>query len=175
MEERKVNVYKLTNAIKWDLPVHEHVINYDQTKVVDANLQYLHFGYIRPQWIQALKWMRYEVWSKGHSNCYREYFDEGHDKVVDYYSDTRTPDQCVDDRRNVCIQYTGSFPNPFIKNVLMPWQDSKLRWNEFLESVSDFSFWDKWQEKRQELGSWKNTIKWACEEAGFPEKDKKEE
>lgn len=169
--QNKIHIYKITPELRWELPVHEHVVGYDKDNIINTNMPYFHYGYIRPQWVQAIKWLRYDVWHHGHANGYREYFDEGWDKVVDYYTDGRTPDQCLEDRRtSVCKEYDGGHPEAFVKYILEPWQESGKPWEEWVnEAVSD-DLWDRWKQKREELGSWKSTIAWACEEAGFPEK-----
>jgi hypothetical protein len=168
-QQHKVNVYKITPNMKWDLPVHEHLVGYDKSKVVFSNMPYHHFGYIRPQWVQALKWLKYDVWHKGNANQYREYFDENWDKVVDYYTDSRTPDQCLEDRRPYCQKFISDYPEPFERRIIEPWVGSGKTWNEWLREIGDWSFWDEWNSKRAELGSWKATIGWACEEYGLQE------
>ena len=170
-QQNKTNFYKLVPGIKWELPVHEHLVGYDKTKVAALNASYHHYGYIRPQWVQALKWIKYDVWQKGNANHYREYFDGGHDKVVDYYSDGRTPDECLEDRRPYCSKYIGAHTDGFEKNIIEPWIDSGKTWNEWLKTINDCTIWDEWQEKRKELGSWKDTIGWACERYGLKENE----
>jgi len=172
MQQEKTNFYKLHSGIRWELPVHEHLVGYDKKNVKASNAHYLHFGYIRPQWIQALKWLRYMVWEKGNANHYREYYDDGWKKVVAYYSDTRNPNQCLEDRRDYCQKYTGKYPPAFLINLMDPWASSRLTWDGWLEKVmsKEWEFWRQWQVKRTELGSWKDTIGWACEQMGLQEK-----
>jgi len=170
-QQNKTNFYKLVPGIKWELPVHEHLVGYDKTKVAHLNASYHHYGYIRPQWVQALKWIKYDVWQKGNANHYREYYDGGWEKVVDYYSDERTPDQCLEDRRSYCSKYIGNHTDGFEKNIIEPWIDSGKTWNEWLKTINDCTMWDEWEEKRKELGSWKDTISWACERYGLKENE----
>lgn len=168
--ENKINLYKIVPGLRWELPVHEHLVGYDKERVGWANVEYHHYGYIRPQWVQALKWLRYDVWHKGHANHYREYFDEGWDKIMDYYSDERTPNQCLIDRKPYCQKYIGKYTEGFKRNVLYPWDKSGLLWEEWLKNeVGGWEFWEQWEEKRKELGSWKATIGWACKEYGLEE------
>lgn len=165
----KHNIFKITKDIRWELPVHEHVVGYG-SNVVHTNLFYHHYGYIRPQWVQALKWIRYDLWHHGHANGYREYYDDHWKKVVDYYSDTRTPDQCLEDRWSYCTAFDGQHTQPFMDLIHTPWKVSGLSWNEWLASTNDFSVWQRWQEMREIKGSWKETIGWACNTIGLTEK-----
>lgn len=170
LQQNKINVYKLVPGLRWNKAVHEHLLGYDEKNVIAANAHYLHFGYIRPQWMQALKWLRYDVWEKGHANGYREYFDEGWNKVVDYYHDDRTPNQCLEDRREYCQPYEGSYPPAFRKYILDPWDSSRLQWDDWLDSIMDWQTWVEWQVEREAKGSWKETIGWACRHIGLREK-----
>lgn len=166
----KINVHRIKPELKWTGEVHETLV-YDKSEVIVTDLHYLHFGYIRPQWQTAIKWLRYDVWQHGHANAYRQFNDDGVTK--DYYTDDKTPDQCLDDRLTVAKTYDPDkygFPRPFVDFVLMPWVDSRLSWNDWVNEMVGTEIWERWQDKREELGSWKATIGWICEESGFKEK-----
>ena len=181
----KVNVYKIVPGLKWEFKVHEHLVGYNKEDIYETGLYYLHFGYVRPQWQQAIKWLKYDVWDRGHANGYREYRDDENSPTKDYYRDDRTPDQCLDDRIPHCKEFDfnkWTFSIPFADNVLDKWAKSGLEWKEWVNRevgpsssidgvvVPGSDFWREWQNKRVELGSWKSTIGWCCEELGFKEK-----
>lgn len=175
LTQHKDNIFNLNyrDSLKWEGYVHEKLLGIPfEAPKIHTNLDYLHFGYIRPQWQQAIKWIKYEILVHGHANLYREYFDESHNKIVDYYSDERTPDQCLDDRKSFCQLYEGEYPESFKELILNRWINSGKDWEGFLEEIVDNSVWKEWQEDRILKGSWKDTIGWICKRIGMPERIK---
>lgn len=172
----KDNIFAFHKDIKWFDPVHEHVTNIKEGIPLCSGLEYLHLGYCRAQWRTFIKWMHYDVIQYGHVNGYKSENVDG--QTLDYLRDgildqnkveySRNPNTCLRDRQPFC----KPFPDTICRNYTHEYFDKLLNgcktnedWQQYLAVLDNDDFWQKWQEKCKELGSWKNTLDWALEES----------
>jgi len=187
----KDNIFGFHKGLKWQGKTHEKLHNKKQGSIVGnsaTRVEYLHYGYIRHQWRTCLKWLHYDYIQHGHVNGYKLENLEENSKTVqkDWFRDWRDPNHVVHDRRRCC----SLFPNGKEEITVKLLQDGKLKplhyycktdlpdaalelmngckneqqWIAYIDSLDGNDFWEQWQDKKNEVGSWRETLDWVVDE-----------
>ena len=177
----KDNFFRFTPKVRWHGGVHEHVHpdSLPEGHCFQSEVEYLHYGYVRQQWRTCLKWLHYDWIQHGHLNGYkRENIQNPDGSVVqkDWFRDWRHPNNILWDRNTVCKPY----PNDKTKNFVCQGAtdlvnpqfmfDSSFNelnidnWSEYTEELDKSEFWQKWQDKYEEVGTWTDTLDWVAQE-----------
>jgi glycosyltransferase involved in cell wall biosynthesis len=154
----KDNIFRYHKYLHWGKGVHEKIQNVLPGQC-QSDTHYLHFGYCKQQWRTCLKWYHYDMIEFGHVGRYKDEMVDG--KVIDYHRDWRNPNNILFDRLKECKDYTGPRPE-----VAMPIFEHQDKWEEFISSIDDQSFWTEWQKKFKKAKSWRNTLDWVVTEMG---------
>lgn len=156
----KDNIFGFNGQQSWSKGVHEKVVGIQPGAKVQTNIEYLHFGYLRPQWQTCLKWLHYDMIEHGHVDGYKNERledDNGNVYTKPWFRDWRTPNTVLDDRREES-EKNGPWPEDKIPDAAKPICEQTGRWDEFLQEIEDHSFWDKWKSNAEALGSWQATL-----------------
>jgi glycosyltransferase involved in cell wall biosynthesis len=151
----KDNIFRYHKALKWGKGVHEKLQNVLPT-AAQSDAYYLHFGYCKQQWRTFIRWTHYAMIEFGNLGCYKGENVDG--KILPYFREWRTPNTIVDDRKKISRIYDG--PTPFVAKPIF---DQSNRWEQFIQEIDDQSFWIEWQRRKEEVGSWKDTLDWFTE------------
>jgi hypothetical protein len=176
----KDNIFRFHKGLKWvkEKKVHEKMSNLLEGYAHDTgDVRYLHFGYVRKQWEQAVKWLHYAMLEFGHLGCYKneniDVDEDGNDiniskkpKVTqiqkDYFRDWRTPDHCLDDRKSICAPFPNYLVNQDLpQGYLNLIGDCKTEedWINYINQLDpNNEIWDKWQELKEKYGNWSMTL-----------------
>lgn len=156
----KNNVFAYHPGLHWTKGVHEQVDNLLPGRVIQTDVEYLHFGYLRPQWQTCLKWLHYDMIEHGHVNRYKdEPLEDQHKQVytLPYFREWRTPNTIVDDRLDECKKNIP-WPKHKVPSAAMPIYTQADRWQDFLLEIEDQTFWHAWQAMAETAGSWRDTL-----------------
>ena len=154
----KENIFRFHRFLKWGKGVHEKMQN-TLPGIHQSDSHYLHFGYCKSQWRTFIKWLHYDMIEFGHVGRYKDEIVDG--KMVDHLRDWRFPNNILFDRLKECKDYTGPRPE-----VAMPVFEHQDKWEEFISSIDDQSFWIEWQKKFKKAKSWRNTLDLVVTEMG---------
>lgn len=158
-QEVKRNVYRYHSNTKWNLSVHEHVIDTYAGSNISTTLAYLHFGYCRTQIETMSKWLRYSILEHGNCDTYRREVVDG--KTIPYFRDWRNPNSIVDDRplKKFELHYPDSLMPMFNEYMGM-----KCSWEDYLFKI-DPEIGNEWLAWKDKVASGKVTWNdWIDEE-----------
>ncbi len=156
----KDNIFGFNGQQLWSKGVHEKVVGIQPGSKVQTNIEYLHFGYLRPQWQTCLKWLHYDMIEHGHVDGYKdERLEDANGNVYTkpWFRDWRTPNTILDDRRPESEE-NGPWPDDKIPDAARPIFEHTGRWDEFLLETEDHTFWKNWESNAKAQGSWKDTL-----------------
>jgi len=158
----KDNIFRFSPTLKWEKGVHEKMTGLVGTAAVQTNVQYLHFGYIRPQWQTCLKWLHYDMIEHGNVDRYKDERFEDADKKVytkPWFREWRTPNTILDDRIPVCKEQ-GPWDVKNVPAAARPIYEHANEWDQFLLRIEDHSFWNHWEylAKAPGLCNWRETL-----------------
>lgn len=171
----KDNIFSYKKDMKWVGSVHEKLRGLNTGNAVQSQVEYMHYGYCRPQYKTFLKWLKYALLEFGHVGVYKDELIEWEvdgvkkSKMRDYLRDWRDPFNILYDRQEICrpipetkIGMRDYFPAGH--NVIVGDCKNGEDWEKHIMSIDDHSFAEKWRDKYKEMGSWKNTLDWVVEE-----------
>jgi len=156
----KDNIFAYHKGLHWTKGVHEHVDGLLPGQKVQTDVEYLHFGYLRPQWQTTLKWLHYDMLEFKNVDRYKDERLEDQDKKVytePYFREWRTPNTILDDRREECAKQ-GPWPRERVPAAAAPVYAQADRWDEFLRETEDYTLWDRWQELCLAADGWRDTL-----------------
>lgn len=178
----KDNFFRFTPNVRWYGGVHEHVHpdSLPEGSILQSNVEYLHYGYVRQQWRTCLKWLHYDWIQHGHLNGYKRENCQNSDGSItqkDWFRDWRHPNSILWDRNSVCKPYpsdigTKDYVCQGAEDLVNPQFlfDTKFdelnanNWNDYIEELDKNEFWQKWQDKNKEVGNWTDTLDWVVDE-----------
>jgi glycosyltransferase involved in cell wall biosynthesis/GT2 family glycosyltransferase len=153
--QRKEVLFRRSDRLAWQGPVHEHIAGLPGRRAVDAQAAFLHFGYCRPQWQTMLKWLRYSLLQGGSLAHYQMEFFDGVRRP--WFRDGRTPDTILDPRRSHLQPFRDAYP-PSVRPWLESFAKSGLPWRTWVNQRAGSATWDAWRRLHREKGSWEDTL-----------------
>jgi glycosyltransferase involved in cell wall biosynthesis len=155
IQDTQVNrcIFRMGRSLRWRGSVHEVPEGLPAGRHSFFPVRFLHFGYVRPQWETCLKWLKYAQLEHGGLARYK--WERVEDGERPWFGDHRSPDTILDDRAT--HPYDGIYPSS-CADWLEAWHRSGEPWADHLRRLVDHSFWDRWQEMREERGSWEGTL-----------------
>lgn len=173
----KDNIFAYNKNLVWKGKVHEHMYNVNDDRNIQTGVEYLHYGYCRPQLVTFVKWLKYALLEFGHIGMYKdetitlEYNGVKQDVQVEHLRDWRTPCSMIWDRWMYCRPYpnlemqTKQHIPDGSKHIIGDCK-SNSDWIRYIDkldpNVNDYM--RAWLKKKREMGTWKKTLDWVVED-----------
>ena len=136
--------FKKLPGAKFSGKLHEGPAHVGPTKMLKTHQ--IHFGYCFPQWSIFLRWVWYNFLQDGHLDGLKLFLME---------NPTKTPGNFMQHSKSL-KEYTGPWRalTPLVKKYGL----TQTGWFTYLESVEDYSLWERWQNLAQDKGNWMDTL-----------------